>query len=422
MTQASSKKIEYASKVEEQIAKAIRSGKSLSGKEGILTPIIKRALETALSVEMDNYLQDSKKENDNRKNGKSKKTVRSAYGDFELETPRDRNGCFEPEIVKKRQVVLTDEIDQKVMKLFTLGMSYEDISDNIREIYGIGVDKSQISGITDRIIPVIKEWQGRALEAVYPIVFLDGLYSKARINGKVETQVVYNIIGITIEGKKEVLGFYLSESEGANFWLSVLTDLQNRGVKDMLIVCVDGLKGFPEAINSIFPKSQVQLCVVHQIRNSLKYVSYKDKKRFAEDLKLVYKADTKELAEMNLLELEEKWGKKYPIVIKSWNENWEHLSVYFMYNKLIRKIIYTTNIIEGMHRIMRKFTKTKGGFTSETALQKMIYCGIQAASKKWSMPLPEWALTISQLDIMFPNRLGLNMSKKYDFSVVGKLD
>ena len=421
MTQVKSKKTKYTSKVEEQIADAIKSGRSLSGKDGILTPIIKRALETALAGEMDNYLSESKEEANNRKNGKSKKTVRSAYGEFELETPRDRNGGFEPDIVKKRQVVLTDEIDQKVMKLFSLGMSYEDISDNISEIYGVGVDKSQISGITDRIIPVIKEWQGRPLEAVYPIVFLDGMYCKARINGKVETQVVYNIIGVTIEGKKEALGFYLSESEGANFWLSVLTDLQNRGVKDMLIVCVDGLKGFPEAINSIFPKSQVQLCVVHQIRNSLKYVSYKDKKRFAEDLKLVYKADTKELAETNLLELEEKWGKKYPIVVKSWNENWEHLSVYFMYNKLIRKIIYTTNIIEGMHRIMRKFTKTKGGFTSEMALQKMIYCGIQSASKKWSMPLPDWALTISQLDIMFPDRLGLNMNKKYDFSVVEKL-
>jgi len=421
MTQVKSKKIKYASKVEEQIAEAIKSGKSLSGKDGILTPIIKRALETALAGEMDNYLSESKKEEDNRRNGKSKKIVRSAYGEFELETPRDRNGEFEPEIVKKRQVVLTDEIDQKVMKLFSLGMSYEDISDNISEIYGVGVDKSQISGITDRIIPVIKEWQGRPLEAAYPIVFLDGMYCKARINGKVETQVVYNIIGITIEGKKEALGFYLSESEGANFWLAVLTDLQNRGVKDMLIVCVDGLKGFPEAINSIFPKSQIQLCVVHQIRNSLKYVSYKDKKRFTEDLKVVYKADTKELAETNLLELEEKWGKKYPIVIKSWNENWEHLSVYFMYNKLIRKIIYTTNIIEGMHRIMRKFTKTKGGFTSEMALQKMIYCGIQSASKKWTMPLPDWALTISQLDIMFPDRLGLNMSKKYDFSIVEKL-
>ncbi len=275
MAQVRSKKIKYASKVEEQIAEAIKSGKSLSGKDGILTPIIKRALETALEGEMEHYLGESKKEEENRKNGKSRKTVRSAYGDFELETPRDRNGGFEPEIVKKRQVTLTDEIDQKITKLFSLGMSYEDISDNIREMYGIGVDKSQISGITDRIIPVIKEWQGRPLEAVYPIVFLDGMYSKARIDGKVETQVVYNIIGITIEGKKEVLGFYLSEDEGANFWLSVLTDLQNRGVEDILIVCVDGLKGFPEAINSIFPKSQVQLCVIHQIRNSLKYVSYK---------------------------------------------------------------------------------------------------------------------------------------------------
>ena len=227
MTQVKSKKTKYASKVEEQIAEAIKSGKSLSGKDGILTPIIKRALETALAGEMDNYLSKSKKEEDNRRNGKSKKIVRSAYGEFELETPSGKNGEFEPEIVKKRQVVLTDEIDQKVMKLFSLGMSYEDISDNISEIYGIGVDKSQISGITDRIIPVIKEWQGRPLEAAYPIVFLDGMYCKARRNGKVETQVVYNIIEITIEGKKEALGFYLSKSEGANFWLLVLTDLQN---------------------------------------------------------------------------------------------------------------------------------------------------------------------------------------------------
>lgn len=415
------KKVKYRSEVEERIAEAIREGKPLSGKGGILTPIIKRALETALEGEVDQHLEETKKEGNNRKNGRLRKTVRSAYGDFELETPRDRDGSFEPQIVKKRQVTLTDELDQKIMKLFSLGMSYQDISENISEMYGIGVDKSQISAITDRMIPIIKEWQSRPLEKVYPIVFLDGMYSKARVDGKVQTQVVYNIIGITVEGKKEILGFYVCESEGANFWLSVLTDLQNRGVEDILIVCIDGLKGFPEAIQSIFPKSQIQLCVVHQIRNSLKYVSYKDKKKFMEDLKSVYKAETKELAEMNLLELDEKWGKKYQIVVKSWNENWEHLSTYFMYNKLIRKLIYTTNIIEGLHRIMRKFTKTKGGFTSEMALQKMIYCGIQAASKKWNMPLPDWAMTISQLDIMFPDRLQLKLGKKYDFSLVEKL-
>lgn len=339
--------------------------------------------------------------------------MRSAYGDFELETPRDREGSFEPQIVKKRQIVLTDELDQKIMKLFTLGMSYNDISDNIKEMYGVEVDKSQISAISDRIIPIIKEWQGRPLDKVYPILFLDGMYSKARKEGHVETVVVYNIIGINRERKKEILGSYTSESEGAKFWLSVLTDLQNRGVEDILIACVDGLKGFPEAINSIFPRVEVQLCVVHQIRNSLKYVSYKNKKEFANDMKLVYGAKNKENAESQLLYMVEKWEKKYPIVIKSWQENWELLSTFFKYNPMIRRIIYTTNIIEGLHRILRKFTKTKGGFTSEMALQKMVYCGIMAASKKWSMPIKDWPLTISQFEIMFPERLQLNLGKKY---------
>jgi putative transposase len=401
----------YNNVIEEEIAKAIKEGRSLTGKEGILTPIIKRALEASLEGEIESYLKE--KEDVNRRNGKSKKKMKSTYGSFELETPRDRNGSFEPQIVKKRQTILTEELDEKIIKLFSLGMSYEDISSNIQEIYGIELSPSQITAITDRLIPIIKEWQNRPLEKVYPIMFLDGMYSKAREENRVITKVVYNVIGINTSGYKDVLGSYIAESEGANFWLSVLTDLHHRGVEDVVIACIDGLKGFPEAIHSIFPKAEIQLCVIHQIRNTLKYISYKDKKEFIRDLKMVYQADTKEAAENNLLYLSEKWERKYPIVIKSWQDNWELLSTYFKYNKRIRQIIYTTNIIEGFHRVVRKFTKTKGAFTSEMALMKMVYCGIQAVTKKWTVPLQEWALTLSQLDIMFPGRLMLGLSKKF---------
>ena len=401
----------YNNVIEEEIAKAIKEGRSLTGKEGILTPIIKRALEASLEGEIESYLKE--KEDVNRRNGKSKKKMKSTYGSFELETPRDRNGSFEPQIVKKRQTVLTEELDEKIIKLFSLGMSYEDISSNIQEIYGIELSPSQITAITDRLIPIIKEWQNRPLEKVYPTMFLDGMYSKAREENRVITKVVYNVIGINTSGYKDVLGSYIAESEGANFWLSVLTDLHHRGVEDVVIACIDGLKGFPEAIHSIFPKAEIQLCVIHQIRNTLKYISYKDKKEFIRDLKMVYQADTKEAAENNLLYLSEKWERKYPIVIKSWQDNRELLSTYFKYNKRIRQIIYTTNIIEGFHRVVRKFTKTKGAFTSEMALMKMVYCGIQAVTKKWTVPLQEWALTLSQLDIMFPGRLMLGLSKKF---------
>lgn len=409
MTQA----IKYENKLEEQIVEAIRAGKPLSGRDGILTPIIKKAVEAALSGEMENHLKQEKEEGKkNRRNGKISKTVKSAYGEFELDTPRDRDSKFVPEIIKKRQTCITDELDKKILSLFSLGMSYNDISENIKEIYGVNIESSQITTITDTLIPVINEWRSRPLESVYPIIFLDGLYTKVRIEGRVTTRVVYNIIGINMEGRKEVLGFYLAESEGANFWLNILTDLQNRGINDILIVCCDGLKGFPEAINSIFPQTEIQLCIVHQIRNSLKYVSYKHKKEFAKDLKLVYQANTSDNAKSQLTYISDKWEKRYPMVIKSWNDNWDNLSTFFKYNKMIRKIIYTTNIIEGFHRVVRKFTKTKGAFTSENALIKHIYSGIAAITKKWTMPLLEWQLTLSQLHIIFPDRINFAIINK----------
>ncbi len=391
-----------------QILEHIKAGKPLNGKGGILTPLIKEVLEAALEGEMEAHLTtDEQNETANRRNGKTSKLVKSGSGGFELTTPRDRSGTFEPQIVKKRQTILTDELDDKILGLFAIGTGYKDIASNLSEMYGIEISAATISGVTDKLLPLITQWRNRPLESIYPIIFLDAMFFKSRENGKVNTKVVYNILGINQEGIKDILGFYVAESEGANFWLGVLSDLQARGVKDILIACIDGLKGFPEAIKTIFPKTEIQLCIVHQIRNSLKYVVSKEQKPFMVDLKKVYQADTKELAETHFLELEEKWGKKYPSIMRSWNTNWENLTNYFKYTKDIRKIIYTTNPIEGFHRQVRKFTKTKGAFTSENALFKLIYCACEKIKERWNQPLNNWALTICQLDLHFEGRLRL---------------
>jgi len=311
----------------------------------------------------------------------------------------------EPQIIKKHQTTISNEIEEKILSMYALGMSYRDISFHIEEIYQISISTATINLVTDKIISKVKEWQARPLQAMYPFVWLDAIHYKIKEDGRYISKAVYTILGINIEGKKEVLGLYLSENEGANFWLQVLTDLQNRGVEDILIASVDGLTGFPQAINSIFPNTEVQLCIVHQIRNSLKYIASKNQKEFMKDLKLVYKAISKEVAEDELDRLEEKWGAMYPIVIQSWRNKWENLSYYFKYPTEIRKIIYTTNIIESVHRQFRKLTKTKGAFPNENSLMKLLYMGIQNASKKWTMPVGNWSLTISQLAIFFEGRL-----------------
>ena len=341
----------------------------------------------------------------NRRNGKSKKTIKTLNGSFELDTPRDRAGTFSPKLVKKHQTTLSNEIEEKIIAMYGLGMSYKDMSGHLEDIYGITVSKGTLTAITDKIIHAVKEWQARLLESVYPIVWLDAIHYKIREDGKVQSKAVYTILGVNLEGRKEVLGLYISENEGANFWLQVLTDLSNRGVNDILIACVDGLKGFPEAIETIFPATEVQLCVVHQIRNSLKYVGSKNQKEFMVDLKRVYRAATKDLAESELDTLDEKWNDKYPIVVKSWRNNWERLIQYFKYPEDIRRIIYTTNTIEAVHRQFRKLTKTKGAFPNKESLLKLLYMGIQNASKKWTMPIQNWSLTISQLAIFFEGRL-----------------
>lgn len=389
-----------------EIIKGMYAGKQLLGSNGLLTNLVKDLTQIALQGEMDAHLQDnSLEEGGNRRNGISHKTIKTAGGAVNIEVPRDRNSSFEPQIVRKRQTILNEELDNKILGLYSLGNSYNDISSHLQEIYGVEVSPATITAVTERLIPQIAEWRSRPLEAVYAILFLDAMFFKVRQDNKVTTKVLYNVMGITKSGHKDILGFYACESEGAHFWLSVLNDLKARGVKDILIICIDGLKGFKEAISSAFPRSEVQLCVIHQIRNSLKHVASKNQKEFMADLKTIYKAENKETAEYNLLGLEEKWGKKYPMVIKSWQQNWEDLSTYFKYSGEVRKLIYTTNPVEGFHRQIRKYTKTKGSFTSENALFKLVFCATKQIVEKWNVPLPNWALTISQLDIFFPDRL-----------------
>lgn len=387
----------------DEAVKDLLAGKSLTGKDGILTPLIKQLTETALQAEMESHL--SQEILPNRRNGSSTKKIKSTQGDFDLSVPRDRNSTFEPQIVPKHKNTMTDEIESKILSMYSHGLSYSQISEHVEEIYGIHVSKGTISAVTDKIINQVKEWQGRPLDKVYPIVWLDAIHYKVKDDGKYTSKAVYTILGVRIDGTKEVLGLYLSDTEGANFWLSVLTDMHSRGLEDILIACVDGLKGFPEAINSIFPQTEVQLCIVHQIRNSLRYVASKNQKEFMRDLKPVYRANTKELAETALSDLDDKWGKKYPLVINSWLSKWDKLSNYFKYPEPIRKVIYTTNIIESVHRQFRKLTKTKGAFPNENSLMKLLYLGIQNAQKKWTMPIPNWGLTISQLAIFFEGRL-----------------
>lgn len=386
-----------------------RSGKSLFGKDGAFAPLLKEFLEAAMEAEIEEHLDDEERENGNRKNGRSLKRLKTAEGTIELETPRDRASTFDPQIVKKRETILAESLEQKIIGMYGHGMSFRDISAHIKEMYDTDISATTLSAITDKVIPLVKEWQSRPLEPTYCIVWLDAMYYKVKDEGKVVNRCVYNVLGINVDGRKDLLGMYVSESEGANFWLSILTNLQQRGVEDILIACIDNLKGFAEAISTIYPQTEVQTCVVHQIRNSLKYVASKDQRAFMADLKPVYQAVSKDEAEFRLQELESKWGKKYAVVIDSWNRNWSKLSTYFKYSPAIRKLIYTTNTVEGFHRQVRKVTKTKGAFTSDMALLKLIYLATQNIQKKWTQPLQNWSLTVSQLSIIFGDRLKLQL-------------
>jgi putative transposase len=389
--------------------KDLVTGKPLMGEGGIFTPLLKHFLEASLEGEMENHLQiEQAKKLSNRRNGKSRKEVRSSMGKFELETPRDRLSQYEPMIVPKRQTILTEQLEDKIISMYGRGMSYADIAGHLQELYGFSLSVGELSSITDRILPVLKEWQNRPLYSTYVALWLDAMYYKVRVDGKVITRVLYSVIGLNLEGKKEVLGIYLSESEGAKFWLFVLNDLKQRGVEDILFACVDGLKGFPEAIQTAFPLSIVQLCIVHQIRYALRLIADKNVKEFMIDLKSVYQAPNLKTAEEMLLIFAEKWGKIYPQAVGTWVNNWEHICPFFEYSEPIRKMIYTTNTIESYHRNIRKMTKTKGAFSSDNALLKLVFLSIQNMDKIWNKTVFNWKTILTELLIIFEDRIQLN--------------
>ena len=391
-----------------QVLEELKAGKPLFGKDGALASLLENIINAALEGEMDAHLTEESRQAGNRRNGKMQKQVQTPVGEVTVSTPRDRDSSFDPQFIKKRETMLAEGMAEKIISMYALGTSTRAISDWMEENLGSRVSAETISSITDRVLPEIKSWRSRSLDPVYAIVWLDAIHYKVMDEkGFAVTRAIYNVLGIGKDGKKDLLGMYISKSEGSNFWLSVLTDLQNRGVKDILITCIDGLKGFPDAIKSVFPETNVQLCIVHQIRNSLKYVGSKNQKMFLADLKRVYSAVSKEAAETQLNSLETKWGEQYPIVIKSWRDNWERLTEYFQYTPMIRKLIYTTNTVEGYHRQIRKVTKNKGVFPNDTALEKLVYLAYRNIRKKWTMPLANWAEISQQLAIKFGERFQL---------------
>jgi len=396
-----------------QMLKNVKSMKDITGKDGLIQTLLKSTIENVMKAELEDHLgyahNDARNKNtENSRNGYSPKTLKTSTGSMEIEVPRDRHGTYEPKVVQKYETIDSD-FEEKIISMYAKGMTTRDISTHIKELYGADISPSLISKVTDKIMTCVTQWRARSLDELYPVVFFDAIHYKVQSDGKVISKAIYVCLGITIEGKKDILGLYAGENESASFWLSVLTDLQVRGVQDILIACIDGLKGFPEAIKTIFPRTEIQLCIVHQIRNSIKYVSTKNQKEFMRDLKAIYQATTQSLARENLDVLEKKWGHTYPIVVNSWIKNFENLSQYFKYAEPIRKMIYTTNIIEGYNRQLRKVTKNRSIFPSDDSLMKLMYLATKDVMKKWVQPKSNWAETIGQLAIIFPDRLKLSL-------------
>ena len=376
----------------------------------IMRDMMSIILEGALDQEMDEELGYSKydyrnKETDNSRNGHSQKTLHTSYGDMEIGIPRDRKGEFEPQIVKKYQNTVTQDMEEKIISMYAKGMTTNDIESHMRELYDIEISDSTISRITDKILPIVKEWQERPLEGIYAVVFMDAIHYHVRNEGRIVKRAVYIAIGIDMEGHKDVLGMYVGQNESAKFWLSILNGLRNRGVEDILIACVDGLTGFPQAIEAVFPDTEIQQCIIHQIRNTTKFVSYKELKSLMADLKRVYAAPTEEIALAELDSFDEKWSGKYPKIAKSWKDNWANLSTYFKYPEAVRRLIYTTNAIEGFNRQLRKVTKSKTVFPSDESLLKMLYLAMMDITKKWTGHRQDWGQIHSQLEIFFEERL-----------------
>lgn len=388
-----------------QAGEQLRSGKPLTGSDGIFTPLLKRVIEASLEGELDDHLKETRSTDKNRRNGHTRKNIQSSLGGFDIFSPRDRNSSFEPQILPKRQRVISEDIDKKILGLYGLGMSYADIQHHLKDMYGVEISDGTLTAITDRIIPAIKEWQNRPLDSVYPVIWLDAMYFKVREDGVVKTKAIYSILAVSVDGQKEVIGIYFGDSEAASFWRRVLNDLKMRGVQDICIACIDNLKGFAEAIEDVFPRTDVQLCLVHQMRNSMKYINWKDLKAFVKDLKQIYKAVNADMGLHYLGQAEEQWGHKYAVVFKSWRSNWERLSRFFDYPAVIRKLIYTTNPIESYHRMVRKVTKTKGAFSSEDAIVKQIYLATINANTKWQGQMFGWTTIRTELVNYFGDRL-----------------
>lgn len=381
------------------------------GKNGLMKKLFKDVIQQLLEAEMDEHLGREKYEREenysdskNYRNGYSKKSINTSYGEVPIDVPRDRNAEFNPRAIGKYKTDC-NELDKKIIGLYARGMSTRDIQAELEELYGIDVSPSMISKITDKVMDSAAEWQNRMLDSIYPIVYMDAVHFKVKDEHRIVSKAAYICMGVDMNGYKDILGIWIGEAEGAKFWLSVCNDLSNRGVKDILIACMDGLKGLPDAIKAVFPNVCIQTCIVHQIRNSTKYIAWKDRKEFLRDLKLVYRADTEEIALAQLEELKNKWSNNYGAVIDSWYDNWDKLSTYFDFTKEIRKMIYTTNALEGFNRQLRKFTKTRTTFPTDDSLRKSLYLATEQVMKKWTSPIPNWGITLMKLEIMFKERI-----------------
>ena len=393
----------------DELMKNYKKPEDLIGESGLLKQLTKALVERAMKAEMTAHLGFEKhdpagKKSGNSRNGNSKKTIKGEFGNLAIDVPRDRNSSFEPVIIPKGETRFTG-FDDKIISMYARGMTTRDIQGHLQELYGVEVSPTLISQVTDAVTEEITLWQNRPLEEVYPIIYLDAIRVKVRHNGSVINKAVYLAIGVTLEGQKDVLGMWVAETEGAKFWLQVVTELKNRGVKDILIACVDGLKGFPEAIEAVFPKTQVQLCIVHMVRQSLRYVSWKQRKEVAGDLRSIYQAPTVEQAEASLTAFSTKWDASHPTISKSWRNNWERIIPLFGYPPEIRKAIYTTNAIESLNMSLRKVTKNRGSFPNDEAMVKLLFLAIRNISKKWTMPIHDWKSALNQFTIIFETRM-----------------
>lgn len=381
----------------------------LIGENGLLKQLTKALVERALEAEMAEHPGHNKHEpvqnaTGNTRNGKSRKTLKGDFGELPIEVPRDRAGSFEPQLIPKHQTRWTG-FDDKIISLYARGMTVREIQQHLSEMYGTEISPTLISTVTDVVIDEVKLWQSRPLDSIYPIVYLDCIHVKVRDAGNVRTKAVYLAIGVNMDGHKEVLGLWIAQSEGARFWLSVVTELKNRGVQDIFIACVDGLKGFPEAIETVYPQATVQLCIVHMVRNSLNYVGWNKRKEVAADLKQIYSSSTLAEAEMALLNFERQWGEAYPLSVKSWRHNWQRIIPFFDYPPEIRRVIYTTNAIESVNMSLRKITKNRSSFPNDESLIKLFYLALQNISEKWSMPLRDWKPALNRFTIQFEDRM-----------------